>query len=81
MTKLVRNRELEEYRKEKLQKFEKKAMGEATQLTSKYIVDTSELIDIDRYDLLKWSKECINYEYPLDKLYENKGLFDKILHS
>jgi hypothetical protein len=81
MTRLVRNRELSEYRKEKIQKFEKKAMGEINQLVVKYKVITDNLIDINKHDLKNWGKIKDKSKYPLDDLYEAKGLLPQTLHS
>lgn len=81
MTRLVRNKELSEYREQKTQTFEKKAMGEINQLVVKYNVNTDNLIGLNKYDLKNWGKICSKSKYPLDDLYEAKGLLLQILHS
>lgn len=76
MTKLVRNRKLEEYRPFMKSIIEKKAyVAEEQQLVVKYNVSLDHLHDLNKVDLELWGRQCAEIEFPLDKLYEIKSLF------
>lgn len=95
MTKLVRNRSLKEYRHGKIGK--KVYIAESHQeMSIKYDVSLDNLVRLNDVDLSKWELNNIinnnnvneNYgsiydteKYPLDDLYDIKGLITRTLHS
>lgn len=77
-SKLIRHRPLCDYRKVQFRKDEYGAILEHAQLNISYDVTLDHLVNIDADDLNSWetaylAKHC---EYPLDKLYLQKGLFN-----
>ena len=73
MTKLIRNKKLEEYRPKQL---EKKSYNEAfaQQIVVKYDISLEHLEELNNHDLEFWNKNSTNKEYPLDDLYIYKAL-------
>ncbi len=73
MTKLVRNRKLEEYRPKQL---EIKSYNEAyaQQMTFEYEVSLDHLNELCGNDLVIWNKHSNDAKFPLDNLYKIKSL-------
>lgn len=83
MTKLVRKKKLEEYRKKLMKKsFE---LSEAEEhLVVKYDVSLDHLYDLTQEDLTNWMliNSRFNHNYPLDLLYAKKRIMeDKVLNG
>lgn len=77
MTKLVRNKNLKEYRREKIEK--SFVIAEQEKLEVKYNVNLEHLVKLSNDDLKNWNLRYNKEEYPLDILYDLKNLFKEPL--